>query len=115
MIALSAIEARQRSSLKPRKGSNLAVPITISQTQAQGKGLVCGDRFSRLVAMVDQAKTKPTGQDQDAELRRTPTRTKTSPSSTSPRLLKTAAACRRAKRGHLRRESPRRTIVTRRT
>ena len=42
MIALSAIEARQRSSLKPRKGSNLAVPITISQTQAQGKGLVCG-------------------------------------------------------------------------
>ena len=34
MIALSALEARQRSSLKPRKGSNLAVPITISQTQA---------------------------------------------------------------------------------
>ena len=54
MIALSALEARQRSSLSLARAQT-AVPITISQTQAQGKGLVTliRDRFSRLVAMVN--------------------------------------------------------------
>ena len=65
MIALSALEARQRSSLKPRKGSNLAVPITISQTHKPR--LTDGPPVPSFADDQDEDEPEDQSEDQDAD------------------------------------------------